>query len=72
MDEFFNLPCLNVIWRLVCGRRYDYDDERLVELIKQIEAFTMEKNIGPITGIKWLKYIPPFNEIHKRIKGIFY
>nr|APH81378.1 cytochrome P450 CYP3038A1 [Tigriopus kingsejongensis] len=74
MQDFFNLPCLNVIWRLVCGRRFDYGDKRLAELIEHMETFTMEQAIGPIAGISYLKYIPPFSQIYKRIHkhmGIF-
>ncbi len=37
LQDFFDLPCLNVIWRLVCGRRFDYNDERLPKLIKALE-----------------------------------
>lgn len=69
MHDFFNLPCLNIIWRLVCGRRFAYDDQALHKLITIIEAFTMEKAIGPMTGIKVLKYIPPFSGIYKNIRG---
>lgn len=69
MHDFFNLPCLNVIWRLVCGGRFDYDDAKLHELIEQIESFTMEKSIGPMAGIPMLKYIPPFKNIYNNIKG---
>jgi len=29
----------------------------------------MEKAIGPIAGIKALKYIPPFKEVYHNIKG---
>ena len=69
MSDFFNLPCLNVIWRLVNGTRFDYGDERLAELIAQIEAFTMEPAIGPLGGLRLLKYIPPYNKIYARVKG---
>lgn len=70
MQDFFNLPCLNVIWRLVCGRRFDYEDQRLAQLIEHMETFTMEQAIGPIAGISFLKYIPPFRQIYHKIKGL--
>ena len=69
MEDFFNLPCLNVIWQLVCGRRYEYDNQILAELIRQIEAFTMEKAIGPIAGVSYLKHVPPFKGIYNSIKS---
>ena len=52
MQRFFDLPSLNVIWQLVCGRRFEYNDQSLIEMIEHIEAFTMEKYIGPIVGTK--------------------
>ena len=48
MHRFFDLPSLNVIWRVMCGRRFDYDDDQMLEMIEHIEAFTMERFIGPI------------------------
>ncbi|XP_059093870.1 methyl farnesoate epoxidase-like [Tigriopus californicus] len=69
MQDFYNLPCLNVIWRLVCGRRFDYDDQRLAQLIEHMETFTMEQAIGPIAGISFLKHIPPFRQIYHKIKA---
>jgi len=69
VQDAFNVPCLNVIWRLVCGRRFEEDDPQVAKLIDCLEAFTMEKAIGPIAGIKALKYIPPFKGIYAAIKG---
>ena len=70
MHDFFNLPCLNVIWRLVCGRRFDYNDKKLDQLIQMIDSFTMEKAIGPIAGVKILKYLPPYKSIYENILGM--
>jgi len=36
MDDFFDLPSLNVIWQLVCGKRFNYEDEKLKEVIKLV------------------------------------
>ena len=69
MHRFFDMPSLNVIWQLVCGRRFDYNDQNLIEMIDHIEAFTMEKAIGPIVGTSGLKFIPPFNSIYKSVKN---
>ncbi len=38
MEKLFDLPCLNVIWRLVCGRRFDNDDKALPKLIECLEV----------------------------------
>ena len=34
-----------------------------------MDTFTMEKAIGPLTGISVLKYIPPFSGIYNMVKG---
>ena len=69
MHRFFDLPSLNVIWRVVCGRRFDYDDDHMMQMIDHIEAFTMERYIGPIVGTSALKFIPPFRPIYKSVKN---
>jgi hypothetical protein len=68
MHRFFDLPSLNVIWLLVCGRRCEYDDVAMMDMIDHIEAFTMEKCIGPIVGTAGLKYLPPFSAVYKSVK----
>ena len=69
MHRFFDLPSLNVIWRVVCGRRFDYDDDDMMQMIDHIEAFTMESYIGPIVGTSALKFVPPFRPIYKSVKN---
>ena len=68
MHRFFDLPSLNVIWRVMCGRRFDYDDDQMLEMIEHIEAFTMERFIGPIVGTAGLKFVPPFKAVYKSVK----
>ena len=48
--------------------RFDYDDASLIEMIEHIEAFTMEKLIGPIVGTNGIKYIPPFRACYNSVK----
>lgn len=69
MHNFFDMASLNVIWQLVCGRRFDYNDENLLQMIEHIEAFTMERFIGPIVGTKALKYVPPFDACYASVKN---
>jgi len=68
MADFFDLPCLNIIWGLINSSRYEYDDEKLKEHIELINKFTMESAIGPLVAIRSLKYIPPFSFIYTNVK----
>ena len=48
IDEFFDLPCLNVIWSLVNTSRFDYEDKHLKKMIELIDKFTMNNFVGPL------------------------
>ena len=69
LDDFFDLPCLNVIWSLVNTSRFDYEDQHLKKMIQLIDKFTMNNFVGPLVGIPYLKYIPPFSFIYSNIKS---
>ena len=66
---FFARPCLNIVWRLVCGRTFAYDDPGLLALIRSLEAFTMDQALGPMAGTAYLKFLPPFRETYRKMKG---
>ena len=69
LDDYFDLPCLNVIWSLVNSTRFDYNDKHLKKMIELIDTFTMNNTVGPLVGIPYLKYIPPFSFIYNNIKS---
>ena len=48
LDEFFDLPCLNVIWSLVNTSRFEYGDKHLKRMIELIDKFTMNSFVGPL------------------------
>ena len=48
LDEFFDLPCLNVIWSLVNTSRFEYGDQHLKRMIELIDKFTMNSFVGPL------------------------
>ena len=52
IDEFFDLPCLNVIWSLVNTSRFDYEDKHLKKMIELIDKFTMNSFVGPLGMFK--------------------
>ena len=68
IDKLFDYPCLNVIWRIASGSRFDYEDSQIANLIGHVEAFTMNPLLGPLTAVKNLKHIPPFSRYYKDIK----
>ena len=51
MDNFFDFPCLNVIWSLVNTSRFNYDDQHLKNMIELIDKFTMNNYVGPLGWI---------------------
>jgi len=69
VDDFFDLPSLNVIWSLVNTSRFNYEDQHLKQMIELIDKFTMNSFVGPLVGIPYLKYIPPFSMIYNNIRG---
>ena len=48
VDDFFDLPSLNVIWSLVNTSRFDYEDAHLKKMIELIDKFTMNNFVGPL------------------------
>lgn len=69
MDTFFDFPCLNVIWRVASGSRFDYEDTKLHDLLDQINSFTMNPMLGPLVGVDHLKYLPIMRGYYKEIES---
>ena len=69
VDTYFDLPDLNVIWGLVAGIRYDYDDPRPHRQFEILRAFLQENLAGPITAVPWLKKAPYFKDIYRGIRA---
>ena len=51
VDDFFDLPSLNVIWSLVNTSRFNYEDQHLKQMIELIDKFTMNSFVGPLGKI---------------------
>nr|WAQ80662.1 methyl farnesoate epoxidase/farnesoate epoxidase [Tigriopus japonicus] len=68
MDQYFDLPDLNIIWGLVAGIRYEYDDPAAHQQFDYLRSFLQESTAGPMTTTPWLKYIPPFKGIYWNIR----
>ena len=54
---------------MATGNRFDYDDVSARETIAHMEAFTMEKSIGIMTGIPYLKHFPPYSGIFAKVQS---
>jgi len=46
MEHMFTLPVLNILWIMVAGLRFSYDDEKLHSLIKIVEEISKTHDIG--------------------------
>jgi len=49
MNVFFKKPSVNIIWQVVAGERFDYDDAKLNDLLKHMTNFAkaaVELNSG--------------------------
>ncbi|XP_031618139.1 methyl farnesoate epoxidase-like [Contarinia nasturtii] len=52
MQHAFDIPVLNILWTLVAGYRFEYDDERLQNLLKMIhECFRVVDMTGGILNL---------------------
>ena len=38
----FNLPILNVLWRITVGHRFEYTDPKLLDIIQRMVAFLQQ------------------------------
>ena len=55
LDNFFDLPCLNVIWGLVGGSRFQYRDMQL----RQESVLTKKPRINLSFSLYYLTTLPP-------------
>ena len=45
--NIFHIPTINILWQIVAGERYDYDDSQLVNIAKKVEAITRVQVFEP-------------------------
>lgn len=46
VEDLFNLTLVNVLWLLVSGKSYEYDDKKMTGLIKLNDDFYRSTNLG--------------------------
>jgi len=59
MRRHFQLSLLNVLWGMMAGIRYDYDDPKLVRLIEASSAWFESGNFGAgiVTAYPFLRFL---------------
>ena len=62
----FNLPILNALWKVTSGKRFDYDDRRLITIVEKLSLWfkRMGRPEDVLTfAFHWMtKIYPKFNE----------
>ena len=62
----FNLPILNALWKVTSGKRFDYDDRRLITIVEKLSLWfkRMGRPEDVLTfAFPWMtKIYPKFNE----------
>merc|ERR550519_1559205 len=62
----FNLPILNALWKVTSGKRFDYDDRRLISIVEKLSLWfkRMGRPEDVLTfAFPWMtKIYPKFNE----------
>ena len=71
-----NIPILNSLWTLITGEKMEYDDPKLITIIKKIDKMmTSVASVGPINLFSWLKYIAPdlsnYSTIMESSRGVY-
>ena len=65
ISNIFNKAALNVVWKIIAGERYEYDDSRLDKLITMFDKFiNLEQTM--LTGPLGLLSIP---QTHPTFQG---
>ena len=65
LEETLNCAALNIIWNLVAGKRFAYDDPLMKQLVDMSGNFMlMGKDVigKPFGFMPFLRFIPPFKE----------
>ena len=64
LHQIFNRVALNIIWRVIAGERYQYEDPKLEKLIDIIDIFTQlyrTLQVSPLVIFPLLRYVPLLN-----------
>jgi len=61
MKHVFTLPVLNILWDMVAGIRFSYEDHKLKELVQIVEELSRSFDIGGniLMGFPSLRFVAP-------------
>jgi len=61
MEHLFTLPVLNILWIMVAGTRFSYDDDKLHRLIRTVDEITKTHDIGGniLMAFPYLRFLFP-------------
>ena len=69
-QNMFMIPVLNVLWKIVAGERYDYNDQRMKSLMNMLASIFETKFQNP--DVSW--FMPflakVFPKLERRIEGL--
>jgi len=63
LEKMFNIASLNIIWNLVAGKQFEYDDPEMKRLIQLSQDFILlgKDVLGkPFGFLPFLRFFPPF------------
>ncbi|XP_026731057.1 farnesoate epoxidase-like [Trichoplusia ni] len=77
VNSMFHITIVNILWRLVAGKRYDLEDEKLTTLCNLIMRLFKASDMsgGILNFMPLIRYVAPnlsgYNEIHSMHKAIY-
>lgn len=74
IKQMFNIPALNLLWTMMAGIRFPYDNETFASFLDSAHKMTLaiRPGITPLTGgFEFLRFIPGLTE-HDDILKIHY
>ena len=55
MENFFNIPVMNILWQVVGGKKFKYDDDKLVHFVQLIQGlFASGFKLSYLPILRWL------------------
>ena len=66
MDGNFNIPVVNVLWRIIASHRNDPESEENKQFMERLGKF-FSKGMHPIEMVPYVGYIRPYNERERNV-----
>ena len=69
----FNLPLINILWRLASSEQFEYDDPKLVEILQKVTLLFQVVNSPEnkiLLGFPWMGKYAPLRRLLKRDKQL--